>query len=782
MKDHYFHILILCSVILLTILPASVSAHDALYYATGETPSTESTISANDHLYRGVVRCAETGHVLSNAHIRVLGQPDAYAVSSTDGSFQLSFPQRLTYGELVISHIGFHALSLSFTEIGELPAEIRLRPQRMHLSPVSVVSHHTVGRPKNGLDITEASFIPIDSGAFLREADNVSGVRRGGFGIDPVVRGHSGSRLNIRVDGVASSAAACPNRMDPPTSHIRLSDIERIEIHHGPHALRFGPAFGGTVDFIRHKPEVSQQFQVQGDVRLAAESNTGNRITDARLHLGNARYDLMLSGGYSATGDYTGGDGLKVPASFESSDFGAELFFRPAAGHQLHAGFSQSYVRNADFPALPMDMAMDDTFKLKGGYAWNPQGLQGLRSLRADAFYSFVDHEMNNHNRSSFAMRDAVALAETQTWGGQAEATGMFRTLRWIANASYTNQQIDGTRFVEMKTGPNAGNSMTYNLWQDAIIQNSGFYAGADYFMEDWTISAAVRLDYNTAEARNLAPRFAGTDTSSEHLNLSMSAGVSRELSSYTGISLYAGRGVRSPDVTERFINFLAVGRNAFEFAGNPNLKPEATNQLDLVFRTRTTDGALSLQLNGFAALMQNYIGGVRNEALQPMAADAPGVLEFQNQGDVFSTGFEATAEYRLPALASARLSAAYTYAEFTADGSAVAEIPPFESRLVFSGLFSSRFIPEASLRKVLTQNRFDAGFGEEKTEGFWLADLSVRARLLPNLSLNAGVRNFFDEAYSEHLNRNIRPDINDGTMKLPEPGRRFFLEASLRF
>lgn len=746
-------------------------------------PHLSTFVSSNDdYIYRGTIRCSETGHLLANAHIRIQGQPHVHAASSNDGSFLLSFPQGLTSGELVVSHIGFQAFSLSFTDISELPDEIRLRPQRMHLSPVMVVAHHTVGKPQNGLDITGASFTPVDSGAFLREADNVSGVRRGGFGIDPVVRGHSGSRLNIRVDGVASSAAACPNRMDPPTSHIRLSDINRVEIHHGPHALRFGPAFGGTVDFIRHKPEVSPQFQVQGDVRLALETNTGNRITDARLHLGNARYDLMLSGGFSGTGDYTGGDGLKVPASFESSDFGAELFFRPAAGHQLHAGFSQSYVRNADFPALPMDMAMDDTFKLKGGYSWNPQGLPGLRSLRADAFYSFVDHEMNNHNRSSFNMRDAVALAETQTWGGQAEATGMYRSLRWTANASYSNQQIDGTRFVEMKTGPNAGNSMTYNLWQDAIIQNSGFYAGADYFMDDWTVSVAMRLDYNTAGARNLAPRFVGTDTSSEHLNLSMSAGISRELSTNSGISLYAGRGVRSPDVTERFINFLAVGRNAFEFAGNPNLKPEATNQLDLVFRTRTTDGALSVQLNGFAALMQDYIGGVRNETLQPMVADAPGVLEFQNRGDVFSTGFEATAEYRMASVASARLSAAYTFSEFIDDGSAVAEIPPFESRLVLSGLFSSRFIPEASIRKVLSQNRFDAGFGEEKTEGFWLADLSVRARLLPNLSLNAGVRNLFDEAYAEHLNRNIRPDINDGTMKLPEPGRRFFLEASFRF
>ncbi|MCC5934263.1 MAG: TonB-dependent receptor [Balneolales bacterium] len=764
----------------LPLLGLSLVATPSGTFAAADDAAALSAQTENE-TYRGIVRCAKTGHLLQNAHIRVTGSTGVHAVSAADGSFSLHFPAGFTSGTLEVSHVGFRSLSVNFAALSELPAELLLDPVRLNMSPVSVVAHHTVGRPKNGLDISEAAFTPIDSGAFLREAENVSGVRRGGFGIDPVVRGHSGSRLNIRVDGVASSAAACPNRMDPPTSHIRLSDIERVEIHHGPHALRFGPAFGGTVDFIRHKPETSPQFRVQGDVRLALESNTGNRITDARLHLGNARYDLMLSGGLSATNDYTGGDGIKVPAGFESSDFGAEIYFRPFEGHQLHAGFSQSYVRNADFPALPMDMAMDDTFKLKGGYSWNPADIAGFSGLSFDAYYSFVDHEMNNHERDNFAMRDAVALAETESWGLQTEAGGMLNTLRWTLNASYSNQQIDGTRFVELKAGPNAGNSMTYNLWQDAIIQNTGFFAGVDYFYESWTVSAGFRLDYNTAEARNLAPRFAGTDTASEHINVSLSGGVSRELSANTGISLYAGRGVRSPDVTERFINFLAIGRSAFEYAGNPNLKPEATNQLDLVFRSRSTDGALNVQLNSFAALMQDYIGGVLNENLQPMA-EAPGVMEFQNRGDVFTAGFEAVAEYRLPSVARARLSAAYTYSEYTADGSAVAEIPPFESRLTLTGLFSSRVMPEIGLRRVLTQDRIDTGFGEQKTDGFWLADLGLRTRVLSSLTLNAGVRNLFDEAYSEHLNRNINPAVNEEGFKLTEPGRRFFLELNWRF
>jgi hypothetical protein len=34
--------------------------------------------------------------------------------------------------------------------------------------------------------------------------------------------------------------------------------------------------------------------------------------------------------------------------------------------------------------------------------------------LSMDGYWSLVDHEMNNHRRDSFEMRDAVALAETR--------------------------------------------------------------------------------------------------------------------------------------------------------------------------------------------------------------------------------------------------------------------------------------------------------------------------------------------------------------------------------
>ena len=793
---------------MMVLLCATAITNDGLLKAgTGLSAPNSITLSATDtaeNELSGKVSDARTQEPLPGAHLELRfpgsDMPSVRTVSRPDGTFTLDLPEAAAQRvmRLSISYMGYQSRQLDgrLSELAGAAQDITLAAGTYNMSPLSVVAHHSIRPTEDRLNPEEVSVLSIDSGAFLRSADNVSGVRRGGFGLDPVVRGHSGARLNIRVDGLVSSAPACPNRMDPPTSHIRLSDVERVEIHHGPHALQYGPTFGGTVDFVRHSPaERRSQAQaagrpLQADVRVGYESNTGNRITDARVNWIEDRWSLMLSGGLSGTDDYTDGAGSSVQGGFESYDYGIEAGVQLTDTQRLSAAWSQSFVRDADFPALPMDMAVDDTYKLKAGYAWTSMAAQGIQSIKLDAYHSFVDHEMNNSNRTTFEMRNAVALAETSTSGFKASAAGRQNHTRWNVVANLDDVIVDGIRFVDFKMGPRAGDSMQYNLWQDSRITNAGLYAGVSQFRGPWNISAGGRLDYNTADARNPAPRFEGRDLSSEHFNLSVSAGISRDFSSRNTLSLYLGRSMRSPDVTERFLNFLAVGRNPIEFAGNPDLDPETNNQADVVFERRS-DSGIGLRLNSFVSFTQNYISGVIAPELNPVGMNAPAVREFRNRGDAFFTGFEGRLSYRFIDELSAEWSASYTYGEYLsgslADGDnagAVAEIPPLESTLRLASVLGSYLTPQAEIRRVFPQGRFDDAFGEARTSGFWLVNIESGVRISNQLALNAGVRNLFDEAYSEHLNRNFNPEFTEGTggVQLREPGRRAFVELNLRF
>jgi len=747
---------------------------------SGQAPDNDSTETSN---LTGTVVASDSNRPVAGAHVRLLNNNDV-TVTNDEGKFTLELSSTNSELRLRITHIGFRPANETI-RVSELLTKssmtFLLDPVSETLSPVTVLAHRELNSPLQNMDPGSSALLPIDSGAFLRNAGNASGIRRGGFGIDPVLRGLSGSRLNVRLDGLTTTAAACPNRMDPPTSHIRLSDIQSVEIHRGPHALEYGPSFGGTVNFVTHSTPDYGTFDVNGDLRTGLESNTGHKKSDMRLQGGSEKWNFLLSGGLSETENYTTGSGSSVPAGFRSYDYGLEGGYAITENQQFTAGWSQSFIRDADFPALGMDMAIDDTYKFKAGYNWTPSQNDKLATLKINGYWSLVDHEMNNHNRPAFSMMDAVALAETTTYGLHAKMKGLYNSGSYTFTAGLDQQDVSGTRFVDFKMGPRAGNSMEVNLWQDAAITNLGLYGGLEHFVGEYTFTLGSRLDLNSADSNDPAPRFANADVNSDHINFSISGGITRPISANTTAGLYIGRGVRSPDITERFINFLTIGRDSYEYAGNPQLDPEANNQIDLVL---TSDfGRFGLETTVFGSLMTNYISAVVNPDLQPVGMSAPGVREFQNRGDALFTGFELSADYRLPSSWFINVSGSYTHAEYTDEHSPVAEIPPLESRMTIGGaLLSGRIMPEVSVRKVFEQNRIDESFAETETPGFWLADAHVNARLFDGVRLTGGVRNIFDEAYYEHLNRQFNPAFESAERTLLEPGRRVFLELNVQF
>lgn len=746
------------------------------------TQNVSSDNSKSDFTIAGTVFSADTKEPVPGAHVFIETKQKA-VTTDEKGKFRIILTAFDESMKLKVSHVGFLTYSQALSEgMFNKPVTIYLEKGSATLNPVTVLAHRVRRNPEQQMDSDENAFLPIDSGAFLKSAANVSGIRKGGFGIDPVLRGLSGSRLNVRLDGLSATAAACPNRMDPPTSHIRLTDIERVEVHMGPHALQYGPAFGGTVNFIQREPERFETFNMNGDVRAGFESNTGHRKTDFRINGGSKSWDVMLSGGLSSTDDYKNGSGNTTPAGFESYDYSLDLGYRINDSQKISVGWGQSFIRDADFPALAMDMAIDDTYKLKSGYEWIGSGESTVQSLSVNGYWSFVDHEMNNHNRETFSMRDAVALAETESYGIQAKAKGLLSSGMWSVLAGVDHQNADGTRFVDFKAGPNAGGKATVNLWQDATVTNAGLYAGTEHYSGSWTLTLGSRVDLNMAKSNNPAPRFENLDMDSDHFNFSVSGGATKSLSGATSIGIFISRGVRSPDITERYINFLTIGQDGFEYSGNPSLKAETNNQVDFMLQSRIRD--LTFETTLFASYMSNYISAEVDPELEPVGMGAPGVRVFQNRGDALFTGFELNMEYAIARQWYLNMITAYTRAEYRDTNSPVAEIPPLEMTFALGGsIFSGNLTHEISGRRVFAQDRFDESFGEERTPGFWVVDLNLGAAIYKGISISAGIRNLLDNAYFEHLNRRLNPGIAgaDGEY-LYEPGRSAFVELNVQF
>ena len=87
--------------------------------------------------------------------------------------------------------------------------------------------------------------LPAHDGAdYLKTIPGFSVIRKGGTDGDPVLRGMSGSRLNILLNGEVI-LGGCGGRMDPPTAYVFPEAYDEIEVLKGPQSVRYGASTAG---------------------------------------------------------------------------------------------------------------------------------------------------------------------------------------------------------------------------------------------------------------------------------------------------------------------------------------------------------------------------------------------------------------------------------------------------------------------------------------------------------------------------------------------------------
>ena len=107
----------------------------------------------------------------------------------------------------------------------------------------------------------------VDGGDLLKNINGVNAIRRGGHGLDPVIRGQSDQRLNTFLDG-AMVYGACSSKMDPASTYANVNNYDSVTVIKGTQSVLFGAGGpGGAVSFKRvtnpvTKPEyrIGQNF------------------------------------------------------------------------------------------------------------------------------------------------------------------------------------------------------------------------------------------------------------------------------------------------------------------------------------------------------------------------------------------------------------------------------------------------------------------------------------------------------------------------------------------
>lgn len=681
---------------------------------------------------------------------------------------------------LLITHIGYLTKQLSSVDIqkavnrgwiGLVPAENIL------LNPVTVYALKGKAA-KDNKKLTNGEWIQHDAGQVLQQIPGFSAIRKSGdFGFDPVFRGGKADQIAVLTDGGLTSLAACPNRMDPPTSQVLISQTEVVEILKGPHSFRYGPVTTAIINFKTTDPEFSHCQKLFGRVNGGLESNGGLYRIEGLAGIRTQNMQWAAVGSYSKGQSYKDGKGSVIPAGFARGSLGLQADFNIKQKNILSFAATRSYARKVDFPTLMMDLLTDDSWMLQGRYKVKYTNKQ-LTGWNTQVYASFVDHLMgNNHRPETGKMADAETAVNTRVFGGRTEMVLKSAKSEAFIGLDGKYEQEDGNRVrSNIRMGPMKGKTVIDTVWQNSNIARVGVFGEWHYQLLQYKLALSGRLDLVHGTANNpsskfkdLYPQLAATD-----VNPSLSIGISRQWHNNWFAGLWLGRGVRSAGITERFINSMQIGIDPFEVVGNPQLKPEANQQTDLMIGYKSSN--TSIQWNGFASIVSNYISAQKTNTSPRFGA--PGVRQFVNLDKALLVGFEFSwAQQYLPGLAH-QVSAAYTYGKNKGNGHPLPQIAPFDLRYQLEGkLWKNRILPFAQLRWVAAQNRFDKDYGEVATPEFTTINMGIKTEIVRNFQVTASFNNLLNRAYREHLSRFIKPGF-----PLNSPGRSFSVVASYSF
>ena len=316
-------------------------------------------------------------------------------------------------------------------------------------------------------------------------------------------------------------------------------------------------------------------------------------------------------------------------------------------------------------------------------------------------------------------MVNATTAAETWNYGGRTEATISFGSSSLYLGADVKMEMADGERVREFVMGPNMGNIVTDNVWQQSSISKSGIFAEYHINHRSSYFIVSGRVEVNHANAASVAEEFenANSSSSSTEVNPGFSLGAIHNFTDGLSLSLFAGRVTRSGGLTEKFINYFPVGLDRYEMVGNVALLPEINNQVDLAFEWRSTNTRLKTDV--FFSYLQDYISSEVRGDLVPRLPMSPGVRKFINIDRAILAGAELSWKHQLPASLYYTIDLAYTWGQNPDTEAALPEISPLDLRVGVGGTYlDDKLQPEIGWRYVARQNRIDPSFAEKECSG----------------------------------------------------------------
>ncbi len=649
--------------------------------------------------------------------------------------------------------------------------------------------------PMDGADMG----IPADSADFLRNINGVSGVRMGGHGIDPIIRGQSQTRLNILMDG-AYIHGGCPNRMDPPTAYSAMESYDSVTVIKGSQTVLYGGGgSGGTVLFERKPPKFEAGKNYQGSIDAGYKSNSESKEFSADAAAGSSMGYIRGVVGYQDADNYEDGDGNEVRSAFTNKSGNLILGYTPDQHKNLELNLEATREDDVLYAGAGMDSPYSDSDNVRLKYDQR-DALGPLSGFKAEFYSSEVEHLMDNYSlRTQTAPMRMRVPTTSDTLGGRVLGDLTLGQAVLTLGFDYQDNERDANRYSGMAN--REPNTLQSIMWPGAELEQTGLFAevsvpvatadrvkaGLRYDRVDASISRGdEKPDLGPSPTPNNLYAMYYDDTSDSKTEDNVGGFVQYEHAIgdgtlYTGIS----RSVRTADATERYL--ASFSRNMTSgmdssWVGNPELAPEKHHQIEAGFKWHTTTWSSDLAV---------YYNDVSDFILRDRARGQDGVLVSNGTATIYRNvdaefyGVEWETAYQITQALKTHAGLAYVHADNTTDDRPLAQIAPLEATLGVSyatGAWDLGGMLRANAKQTRADLEEGSGQDVQETPGWGVIDLYGAYDITRSAQISFGIDNLLDKTYAYHVNRANADPFSPEAIQVNEPGREIWVKGGVRF
>lgn len=628
--------------------------------------------------------------------------------------------------------------------------------------------------------------------ALFKQSPSVSLVRRSGIANDVIVRGQKKDNINVTIDG-AKVCGACPNRMDPPVSHVLTNNIDFIEINEGPFNVEDFGVLSADVKIHTIKP--SKEWS--GDINLGYGSWNYKKAAFS-LSGGTDSLRILVSGSSETSEQYKDGDGndfseqiqreidagkvnrsknpqyqdkYKDLDAYDKKTLMTKIFWDITDNQELRLSYTANRSDDVLYPSSKMDAIYDDSDIYNLEYSAKDLGIYS-KELSFQAYQSEVEHPMSTEYREMGKIIYMTHTLTTKMQGAKLKNSFDLDNHTITIGLDYSLRNWDGGY---LKNDKPLLEKFFHSIY-DVDTKNKSIFLNDKIKIDKLVLDMGLRYDSTEIASTNVRQQANNYDELNGYIYATYNAGQNSKY--FAGF----GKSSRVPDAKELYWigspMVMPDGSMKAMSIGTPNLNVTINYEFDMGMEQQFDDATFKAKL--FYSKLDDFI-----------AYNASRKMSKYENIDAIIYGLEMSGTY----IATESLYFDYGFAYQKGEketalvgqsGTNMPEIPPFKYNLAANYDWDESFTFRAELVGSDSWSDFDVENGEQELEAYAILNLEVTKRFAQNFELTLGVDNVFDTTHAvsnTYKDLILLPTIGDNeVMLMNEPSRYIYTNLNYKF